>query len=58
MDLTYYREREMQERAFASQAMSDVARAAHLELAERYRAVIDAHQRLDEVTATDQTSAA
>ena len=48
MDLTYYREREKQELAFAAQALSQEARTAHLELAARYRNVIDAHERLDE----------
>ena len=47
MDLAYYRHREQQERAFAAQAMGAAARAAHLEMAERYRAVIEAHEQLD-----------
>lgn len=58
MELTYYRERENQERAFAAQALGAPARAAHLELAERYRAVIEAHERLDQVvTASNRTAA-
>ena len=47
MDLSYFRQREQQERAFAAQSLSEPARAAHLEMAERYRAVIEAHIELD-----------
>ena len=53
MDLTYYIEREKQELAFAGQALSEPARAAHLDLAKRYRAVIDAHEQLDAVETED-----
>ena len=48
MDLTYYRQREQQELAFAAQAANEPARAAHLDMAERYRAVIHAHEQLDQ----------
>ncbi len=58
MELTYYREREKQERAFAAQALSEAARTAHLDLAKRYRAVIEAHERLDQVTAETRPSSA
>lgn len=58
MDLTYYREREKQERAFAAQALSDPARTAHLDLANRYRAVIEAHEQLDQVTEARPSTAA
>ena len=57
MDLIYYREREKQERAFAAQALSSGARIAHLDLAERYRAVIEAHERLEQVTMPKTTAA-
>lgn len=46
MDLTYYRQREQAERAFAEQAHSDEARASHLNLAERYRDLIVAYERV------------
>lgn len=58
MELTYFREREKQERAFAAQALSEGARTAHLDLAKRYRAVIEAHERLEQVTATAGRTAA
>ena len=61
MDLSYYIHREQQERAFATQAASDAARSAHLEMADRYRAVIDAHEKLEaaqvHVVPTAQASA-
>jgi len=57
MDLTYYREREKQERAFAAQALSIEARNAHLELAQRYRAVIEAHERLEQIIPKDASAA-
>ncbi|WP_162806596.1 hypothetical protein [Sphingosinicella terrae] len=46
MDLQHYRQREKAERAAAEQAASDADRAAHLELADSYRSVIDAYERL------------
>ena len=58
MELTYYREREKQERACAAQALSAGARQAHLELAERYRAVVDAHERLEQIAENRTTTAA
>ena len=47
MDLHHYRQREQAERLQAAQAMSPEARAAHLELAESYRSVIEAYERLE-----------
>ena len=58
MELTYYREREKQERAFAAQALGAGARQAHLDLADRYRAVIEAHERLDQIAETRPSTAA
>ncbi|MDB5668508.1 MAG: hypothetical protein JWL74_1458 [Alphaproteobacteria bacterium] len=58
MELTYYREREKQERAFASQALSQGARRAHLDLAERYLAVVEAHERLDQLVESRPSNAA
>ena len=58
MDLIYYREREKQERAFAAQALSQGARRAHLDLAERYRAVIEAHEQLEELVEIRPSTAA
>ena len=46
MDLHHYRQREQSERLQASQATTAEARAAHLELAESYRSVIEAYERL------------
>ncbi len=47
MDLQHYRQRERAERLSAEQARDPSARAAHLELADSYRAVIEAYERLD-----------
>lgn len=47
MDLQYYRQRERAERLAAEQSAGDTARAAHLELAESYRSVIEAYERLE-----------
>lgn len=47
MDLHHYRQREQAERAQAQQSTSEEARAAHLELANSYRSVIDAYERLE-----------
>ena len=58
MELTYYREREKQERVFAAQALSPGARQAPLDLAERYRAVIDAHERLEQIVDIRPSTAA
>ena len=46
MDLTHYRQREQAERAFADQAHSEEARVSHLNLAERYRDLIEAYERI------------
>ena len=47
MDLHHYRQREQAERLQAEQARTDSDRAAHLQLAESYRSVIEAYERLD-----------
>ena len=47
MDLHYYRQRECAERLSAQQAANDAARTAHLELAESYRSVIEAYEKLE-----------
>ena len=47
MDLRHYRQREQAERLSAEQAHNEADRAAHLELAESYRSVIEAYERLD-----------
>jgi len=47
MDLHHYRQRERAERVRAAQAVNTADRAAHLELAESYRSVIEAYERLD-----------
>ena len=47
MDLHHYRQREQAERLQARQATSAEARDAHLELADSYRSVIDAYERLE-----------
>ena len=47
MDLHHYRQREQAERLHAQQTTSDEARHAHLELAESYRSVIEAYERLE-----------
>ena len=47
MDLHHYRQREQAERMQARQAGSEAGRAAHLELADSYRAVIEAYERLE-----------
>ena len=47
MDLQHYRQREQAERLQAKQARSEDARAAHLELADSYRSVIEAYERLE-----------
>ena len=47
MDLYHYRQREQAERLSAQQAATEAARTAHLELAESYRSVIEAYERLE-----------
>ena len=39
-DLNYFERREQQERRFAARALDDAAKRAHLELAERYSALL------------------
>lgn len=51
MDLDYYRQREQAERLNAAQAHCESARAAHRELADRYRALVEAHERLARLAA-------
>lgn len=51
LDLPYYRQREQAERVAAALATSETARAAHLELAGSYRAVIEAYERLEALRA-------
>lgn len=50
MDLAYYRQRERVERLNAVEAADGPARAAHLELADRYLALVEAHERLAGLT--------
>lgn len=47
MDLRHYRQREQAERVHAAQALNESDRTAHLELADSYRSVIEAYERLD-----------
>jgi hypothetical protein len=47
LDLHHYRQRERAERLSAQQATSEDSRKAHLELAESYRSVIEAYERLE-----------
>lgn len=47
MDLHHYRQREQAERLQAQQATSAEARDAHIELADSYRSVIEAYERLE-----------
>lgn len=44
MDLDFYRRREEEELASAANTLDAARRTGHLELAERYRAVIDAYE--------------
>ena len=57
MDLYHYRQREQSERLQAQQAASPEARAAHLELAESYRLVIEAYERLEMLRPTPRSVA-
>ncbi len=47
MDLHHYRQREQAERLFAAQATTNESREAHLQLADSYRSVIEAYERID-----------
>lgn len=57
MDLNHYRQREQQERALAAQSLAADARAAHLDLAERYRAVIEAYEELQKIVPAGRAAA-
>ena len=56
MDLTYYRQREQAERAFAEQSHSNEARASHLNLADRYRDLIQAYERVSSPAADSKVA--
>ncbi len=58
LDVTYYRQREQTERAFAQQAYSQEARASHLDLADRYRELIDAYERRAPADEADSSAVA
>jgi hypothetical protein len=47
MDLHHYRQREQAERLLSAGARNESDRAAHLHLAESYRSVIEAYERLE-----------
>ena len=47
MDLAYYRQREQAERLAAEQSRDPAARSVHLDLANSYRNVIEAYERLE-----------
>ena len=57
MDLRHYRQRERTERLSAGQAHNEADRAAHLELAESYRSLIEAYERLAELRAAPRSVA-
>jgi hypothetical protein len=57
LDIAYYRQREQAERAFARRACSEAARASHLGLADRYRELIEAYQRLAPAEERDSSAA-
>lgn len=57
MDLTYYRHREQSERLAADQARDPDARNVHLDLAESYRKVIEAYERLEALRPAPRTAA-
>ena len=57
MDLHHYRHREQSERLQAQQAVTAEARRAHLELAESYRSVIEAYERLEALRPTPRSVA-
>jgi hypothetical protein len=58
LDITYYRQREQAEHAFAQQAYSEEARASHLNLADRYRELIEAYERLAPAEEPDSSAVA
>ena len=45
MDINYILAREQIERALARASVNDGARAAHMEMADRYRDMVDGHRR-------------
>ena len=47
MDVMHFTQREQTERLLAEQAPTEERRAAHLELADSYRRVIEAYERLE-----------
>lgn len=47
MDLEHYRKREAQARSAAAGTLDPNARAAHIDLADRYLAVISAYEQVD-----------
>ena len=57
MDLHHYRQREQAERLQAQQASNAASRDAHLELAESYRSVIEAYERLEALRPTPRSVA-
>ena len=57
MDLQHYRQREQAERLYADQTRDPAARAAHVELADSYRAVIEAYERLDALRPAPRSAA-
>jgi len=50
MDLNYHRQREQAERLAAQQARTPEAKAVHTELADAYRKVIEAYERIEALT--------
>ena len=57
MDLAYYRQREQAERRAAAEARDPQTKAGHIELAESYRGVIEAYERLEALRpATDDAA--
>ena len=57
MDVKHFTLREQSERHLASQAPTAEARAAHLELADSYRRVIEAYERVATLRATPRSVA-
>jgi hypothetical protein len=47
MDLSHYRQREAAERLRAERSLNAADRAGHLGLADSYRSVIEAYERLE-----------
>ncbi len=57
MDLDFYRMREGHERVAAARSLDAETRAAHLALADRYRAVIEAYEQVEKIAPTQRLSA-